>query len=160
MSEQVLQSQLEKLLQLHQEVLLLSQQKTEVVKKGDMENLQQILKKEQKLILELDRAEKERQAAAQVIVPSAEKPTIENCLPQLSQEQQEKLIGLRDKLKEVIAQIELQNNLNYELIQQSLQFIHVSLNLFRPKEESINYSPPKGQKPKVTVPAGMFQTKA
>ncbi|HWO77296.1 MAG TPA: flagellar protein FlgN [Bacillus sp. (in: firmicutes)] len=160
MSEQVLQSQLEKLLQLHQEILLLSQQKTEVVKKGDMENLQQILKKEQKLILELDRAEKERQAAAQVIVPSVEKPTIENCLPQLSQEQQEKLIGLRDKLKEVIAQIELQNNLNYELIQQSLQFIHVSLNLFRPKEESINYSPPKGQKPKVTVPAGMFQTKA
>ncbi|WP_243299775.1 flagellar protein FlgN [Bacillus litorisediminis] len=160
MSEQVLQSQLEKLLQLHQEVLLLSQQKTEVVKKGDMENLQQILKKEQKLILELDRAEKERQAAAQVIVPSAEKPTIEDCLPQLSQEQQEKLIGLRDKLKEVIAQIELQNNLNYELIQQSLHFIHVSLNLFRPKEESINYSPPKGQKPKVTVPAGMFQTKA
>ncbi|MET3697655.1 FlgN protein [Bacillus oleivorans] len=160
MSEQALQTQLEKMLQLHEELLALSQQKTEAVKKGDMENLQQILKQEQKLILELDRAEKERQAASQTIVPLVENPALEDCLPYLSHEQQDRLSNLKERLKAVIAQIEIQNNLNYELIQQSLQFIHVSLNLFRPKEESINYGPPKGHKPKVTVPAGMFQTKA
>ena len=160
MSEQALVTQLEKLLELHQELLALSQQKTEVVKKGDMENLQHMIKQEQKLIIEIDRAEKERQAAAQTMVPSVEKPALDDCLPLLSQEQRARLIDLREKLQAVIAEIEIQNHLNYELIQQSLHFIHVSLNLFRPKEEAINYGPPKGQKPKVTVPAGMFQTKA
>ncbi|GAA0318828.1 hypothetical protein GCM10008967_06750 [Bacillus carboniphilus] len=160
MSEQNLQTQLETLLQLHKQLLEAAQHKTEIVKKGDMDGLQQLLKQEQKLILEIDRAEKERQAISGELVPSVEKPTLEDCLPVLSQEQQNLLIQTREELRATIAEIEMHNNLNYELIQQSLHYVHVSLNLFHPKQEAINYGPPKGPKAKAPSQVGMFQTKA
>lgn len=160
MPEQTLLNQLEIIHQLHLELLEVSQAKTELVKKGDMENLQQLLKLEQKLILEIDAAEKERQKISETLVPAIEKPSLEDCLAYVSPEQQKAVVEKREELKGVIAQIELQNNLNYELLQQSLHYVHMSLNLFHPKEETINYGPPKGKKVKQTAPAGMFQTKA
>jgi hypothetical protein len=57
---------------------------------------------------------------------------------------------------DVISQIRQRNDLNQEMIYQSLQFVNLSLNLVAPQPEDFNYGPQAGQ----TKGPGLLNLKA
>ena len=74
---------MEKLLKLHQSFLQLSKEKTDILKKGDMDALQLLLRNEQKHISAISIIDKERQKTVAGLFPGQPNLTITECIPQL-----------------------------------------------------------------------------
>ena len=74
---------MEKLLKLHQSFLQLSKEKTDILKKGDMDALQSLLRNEQKHISAISIIDKERQKTVAGLFPGQPNLTITECIPQL-----------------------------------------------------------------------------
>jgi len=133
---------LEKLVKLHKSLYVIAGNKTEVIKKGDIEPLQQIMKDEQAHIMSIQKLEAVRQNAVKKIAPELLQPSLADCIGSLNQEEAKKVTETADRLKEIIMDLKEANTLNQQLLQQSLQFVNVSLNLLRPTKRSINYGKP------------------
>ncbi|MCQ6278691.1 flagellar protein FlgN [Bacillus sp. EB600] len=145
MSAEKLTITMEKLLKLHKSLYELAQKKTDIVKKADMDALNQMIKDEQAHIAAINILESDRQKVAAALVSGTEKPTMEDCLHAVDDGQREALDRLRTDLVGVISQIRQRNDLNQEMIYQSLQFVNLSLNLVAPQPEDFNYGPQAGQ---------------
>jgi len=158
MSAEVLTGTMEKLLKLHKSLYELAVKKTDIIKTGDMDGLNQMLKDEQAHIAAISQLEKEREKAAHSIVPALESPTVSDCLNLLSQPDRLRLAAITEELAELVFELKEQNFLNQQLVHQSLQFVNVSMNLLRPQPENINYGPPAGKKSGKMNP-GIFNSK-
>jgi flagellar biosynthesis/type III secretory pathway chaperone len=160
MSAEKLISTMEKLLKLHKSLYEISQKKTETVKIGDIDALNQILKDEQAHLAAINLIENERQKFTVALVPKKVKPTITDCLNVMGQESSERIGKLREELQSIISQIQQRNDLNQQLIYQSLQFVNFSLNLMRPQPENFNYGPDAGKSNPQGQYSGLFNSKA
>ena len=147
MSAEKLISTMEKLLKLHKSLYEIAQKKTETVKIGDIDALNQILKDEQAHLQAINLLENERQKFTLSLVPRTEKPTIEDCLAVVDESTRHTLDHLGSELKNVITQIQQGNELNQQMLYQSLQFVNLSINLIAPQPEDYNYGPQAGQAP-------------
>jgi flagellar biosynthesis/type III secretory pathway chaperone len=158
MSTKNLISVMEKLLKLHQSLYELSVKKTDIVIKGDLDALQQILKDEQTHIAAIGKFEVERQKMVEAILPGVEKPTISDSMEAADGAEKEALSQLRTELIEIVAKIKDQNELNQQMIHQSLQFVHLTMNLVAPQPMEFNYGPEAGKTSGQT--SGLFNSKA
>ncbi|MCM3391458.1 MULTISPECIES: flagellar protein FlgN [Cytobacillus] len=158
MSAEALTATMEKLLKLHKSLYELAVKKTDIIKTGDMDGLNQMLKDEQAHIAAISRLENEREKAANSIVPMLESPTVSDCLNILTQPDRLKLEAITKELAELVYELKEQNFLNQQLVHHSLQFINVSMNLLRPQPESMNYGPPANKKSEKMNP-GIFNSK-
>ncbi|WML46885.1 flagellar protein FlgN [Neobacillus sp. PS3-34] len=149
-----------KLLKLHRSLRELADKKTDIVKKGDMDALTQLLKEEQAHITAISKLESERQNLAAAIVPAVDKPSVSDCLTVLHGEEKIMLEQMRSELVEIVFQIQQKNELNQQLIYQSLQFVNLSLDLIAPQPEEFNYGPPAGRVNEPGRSPGMFNSKA
>jgi flagellar biosynthesis/type III secretory pathway chaperone len=134
---------LTKQLSLHKSLHDLSRTKTEVVKKGDGDRLLQLVKDEQKHLYAMKQLEDKRDKEMRLISGNRDNPTLSELLPTLAAEERETLIQLRLKLTEEIKALKETNKLNEQLIEQSLQFVNLSLDLLHPQLESFNYGRPE-----------------
>ncbi|MFB6468936.1 flagellar protein FlgN [Cytobacillus sp. Hz8] len=159
MSAEKLLSSMEKLYKLHKSLYEIAVKKTDVIKKGDMDALNQILKDEQKHVAAIQMFEKERQQAAASLVPEKENPTVTDCYVLIGEIEQFRLAELANNLSELVFELKEQNFLNQQLIHQSLQFVNVSLNLLNPQPDAINYGPPAGSQKKEKNTQGMFNSR-
>jgi hypothetical protein len=141
MSAEKLISTMEKLLKLHKSLYEISLKKTEIVKIGDIETLNQTLKDEHAHLAAINLLENERQKLTKSMVTGMEKPTIEDCLNVVDLPLRQVLDRQRSELKNTITQILQRNELNQQMLFQSLQFVNLSLNLVAPQPEEINYGP-------------------
>ncbi|WP_428909641.1 flagellar protein FlgN [Niallia sp. Krafla_26] len=158
LSAQALITVMEKLLKLHQSLLGLSKEKTAILKNGDFDAFQEYLRNEQKHINAITILEKERQKAVSSIIPEESEWTLTNCLPQLYDADQEKLLSIKQELTDLIKQLKEVNELNQQLVQQSLQFVNLQLDLLLP-DELDNYS--KEQNDQDSLPkTSIFDSKA
>lgn len=136
-----LQQQLEEYTELHQ----LSVAKTDLIKKNDILNLNEIINKEAKYLLSLDVLEKKRVEAVYAVLSghewSGDLPTLSDCLNVVSDEEATKLLNIQSKLKVMIEELKNRNYLNQELIYQSMQFVSLSLSMLKPKQTPPNYGP-------------------
>lgn len=130
---------LEKLVKLHKSLYVIAGNKTEVIKKGDIEPLQQIMKDEQAHIMSIQKLEAARQNTVKKLVPELLQPSLADCMERLNQEEAKTVAETADQLKAIIMELKEANTLNQQLLQQSLQFVNVSLNLLKPTNKSINY---------------------
>ncbi|MBS8265775.1 flagellar protein FlgN [Mesobacillus boroniphilus] len=130
---------LEKLLKLHKSLLELALKKTGVLEAEDIQALTQLLKEEQAHILAIEKIEAERSKA--VAAFSSTKRTLGELLDELPPEKQEIVIRISEELRNVIARIQKQNELNQGLISQSLKFISFSRSLVEPPQDDYNYGP-------------------
>lgn len=161
MSVEVMTASIEKLLMLHRSLYQLAVKKTEIIKKSDMEALDQLLKEEQKHIAAIGQVEKERQKAVMVFSPDVRQPTMSDCIKSFSELEQDRLTVLVNELALYIQYLKDQNNLNQQLIHHSLQFANFSMELLRPQPANINYSPPtKNQKPSETHSSSIINSEA
>jgi flagellar biosynthesis/type III secretory pathway chaperone len=133
---------LEKHVKLHKGLLELANKKTEVLKKGDMEALNEIVKEEQKYIAAVNQVERERIRVVNEMVSESNEPTLTACISQTEGTERAMLERLRDDLAAVISELKNINLLNQQLTQQSLQFVNAMLDMFMPQPPTINYAAP------------------
>ena len=145
MSVQAIIAILEKLETMHKSLLEHSYKKTELIKKGDMAELDNMLKTEQSHVAAIETLEKQRQQVvtdylrAKGIAPS-DSPTVSDVIEVAEPEERNHLDAARKRLTLVIDDLRKQNDLNQRLIFQSLQIVNMTLDMLRPRPEQINYT--------------------
>ena len=159
MSAETLVSIMDKMLKLHKSLYELAVKKTDLVKKGDTAALDMLLKDEQTHLAAINKLEQERLAVSKKILPATEQPSLLE-IAEASGLEKDQLLQIRDELVGVISEIKTRNELNQQLIHQSLQFINFSKSLVMPQEKDFNYGPPAGQKKQAGQSTGMFNSKA
>jgi flagellar biosynthesis/type III secretory pathway chaperone len=161
-SVQSIIEKLDNLTKIHHQLIVLSEEKTAVVKKGNVEQLQTILVKERKIIRQLEQAEENRQkeVVAWFLTHglSPEDATVTNLLNQLNDDsEKEKLEDSAVQLTESIVKLKQQEQLNIALIQQSMQFVQLSIDLMSPSLKNMNYGKDNNQP---TMNRSVFDSKA
>ncbi|PFA67359.1 flagellar protein FlgN [Bacillus sp. AFS015802] len=164
MSATTLITALEKLYKLHKSLFDLSLNKTEVIKKGDMSELDRVLKDEQKHLAAINTVEAERQRESTQYLQSRgvllnEAPTISQCIEHSSPQEQETLVQWQEKLVDIIGELKAKNELNQKLVYQSLQFVNMNLSMTQPQPDQSTYSRPNGEK-KSPASRSIFDSKA
>ena len=153
---------LEKLIE-HQEGLInVAVGKTDIIIRNDIEALQTILKQEnkhiqiiQKLEAEIFKLGKEILEKTGYIDATQTLTAVIECVPE---EKREYLHELKERLTAAALTLQQRNNLNQELLEQSLQFINLSLDLLLPDMDSFNYNPTVQDEQKETH--SIFDSKA
>lgn len=134
---------LEKLITLHQSLYDLSLKKTAFLKEGSINALQQILVKERKIAHTVETTENVRYKAVKEWMEthgSKKEGTVSELLDIVSNEEESmKLATLSTLLTEEIRKLKHNEQLNQALLEQSLQFVQVSLDLMNPSLKNINY---------------------
>lgn len=139
---------LDSLEKLHRSLLRLANDKTALIKSGDMDELDQLLKDEQAHLAAIVQMDTQRQRAVATYLTDQgrsvpQNPTIADLLEAASEADKESLEEARDRLLHAIHDLKWQNDLNQKLTYQSLQFVNLSLDMVRPRMEAVNYSKPE-----------------
>ncbi|MFD1849024.1 flagellar protein FlgN [Oceanobacillus bengalensis] len=141
---------LEQLVLMHEELLNVSKEKTEVIKEGSVEKLQAILAKERKQIRKVEQVEDKRRVIVEEWFTSRnlslEDMTISRILDGLEEEaDKETIAAVTTKLTEVITALKQQEQLNQTLLNQSMQFVQLSLDVLQPSITKLNYGKQKNE---------------
>lgn len=146
MSIEKIISILSKLEKMHKSLLELAYQKTELIKVGNMEELDTMLKNEQAHVAAIEQLEQQRQMMVTEYLGAkgialSDNPTVVDVIDAAESEQEKtELKEVRKRLLRTIDDLRKQNDLNQKLVFQSLQFVNMTLDLLRPRPEQINYS--------------------
>lgn len=163
MTIQKIVEHLEKLNQLNESLLAISKQKTDFVKKSQIDEFNELLMKERKHAQAIDQVEAKRVALTEQWfhehAPNAEEQTISHLIELTDDEEmKKKLEEIFEKLVMNLALLKQQEQLNRELIEQSLQFINLSLEMYEPQSKNINYN--QSNKSEQRQQTSMFDSKA
>jgi flagellar biosynthesis/type III secretory pathway chaperone len=145
-------SLLERLYKSHEDLLALGERKTEVLKLGDMKALDVLLKGEDLQVKKLQLIEKERMLKFANV-------TLADVLEQAEEFEKEKLLHLQDQLIQTYEALKNRNELNQELLEQSLQYVNMSLSMVQPQSEPATYSHKKTN-PYNSNASSLFDSKA
>lgn len=126
---------LEKLLKLHISLHQLGMEKTNVIKKGKVEELQALMKNERSHISAIQIVEKERKKLIAELIPDKVEPTLAQCLPLFEPSDREKISAIQQELLVELAELKAVNSLNQELLEQSLQWVNLNLDLLLPDDQ-------------------------
>ncbi|WP_117148967.1 MULTISPECIES: flagellar protein FlgN [Paraliobacillus] len=144
MSMQEINASLQQLLELHQSLYSISKSKTDVLKDGDTDELQQLLKKEKKHVQAVNQIEKRRLEQVSAWATSnqldLEEPNVTSLLEVVEDTtEKQQLEDITTQLAEVLVNLKQQEQLNQQLTHQSLQFVQLSMNMIAPTIQSFNY---------------------
>jgi flagellar biosynthesis/type III secretory pathway chaperone len=164
MSATTLIATLEKLYKLNKSLFDLSVRKTDVLKGGDMEGLDHLLKDEQKHIAAINMVENERQRESADYLKTMnllteETPTLSQCIEYSPPADQAVLRDWQIKLTELVSKLKERNELNQKLIYQSLQFVNMNLSAMQPQDQQTTYARPNGEK-KAPAQRSIFDSQA
>ncbi|WP_342512999.1 flagellar protein FlgN [Sporosarcina sp. FSL K6-1522] len=145
MSITTILTSLDNLEKLHRSLLRIAYDKTAVIKSGDMEGLDQLLKDEQSHLAAIMQMDGLRQQGVVSYLANQGRstpanPTVTDLLDAVPEADKKSLEEARDRLLHAIHDLKWQNDLNQKLTYQSLQFVNLSLDMVRPRPESTNYS--------------------
>jgi flagellar biosynthesis/type III secretory pathway chaperone len=143
MSAQQIIECMKKLGQVHTTFNQLAEEKTEALKKGDISHLRSLLQKESAYLKQLQQLEQERVRLVRFFITgkglASEGGTITELLLHVTEEEKNQLISLQKELIEEIEKLKMQNELNQQLIQDSLRFVNLSLDVIQPQSDTGNY---------------------
>jgi len=137
---------LTKQIALHKSLLALTDQKTAIIISQDIKNLTHVLKDEQTHVAAIEALEKQRMLLMRNIEQIDQAITLQ---------------PLQSQLIELIESIQKKNELNQQLLTQSLQLINLELDLLTSSQQvdSYNYTKVENDVPPLK-PASTFQSKA
>ncbi len=137
---------LETMVEEHTSLFELAQEKTEVLKKGDINGLDRIMAKEEALASRIGQLEAQRlRMVGELLNVSQEDATFSAIIEAAPETHKETLEEIQLKLMSLIFDLKYQNDLNQSLIQQSLDWVHLNLSLLKPEVKAFNYSNKKKQ---------------
>lgn len=117
----------------YEDILKISKNKTSVIVEGKVKELENIVKLEQSLVLQMARLEGQRESIVDKVSQSlkidAADLTITELAKHLENEEARKLKWVQDKLGNTLKELKDTNELNTKLIQNSLEYINFSVNL-------------------------------
>lgn len=147
MSTKAIIAVLADLIKLHKTFNELAEKKAEVVKKGDMPALDDLIKQETTLIKKLKNLEEDRLFVVKEYLQSKgwmlEGVTMEQLIESAPKEEQLILSRLQKGLLSEMKKLQEQNQLNQQLIEESLRFVNLSLDLVAPQpDDDVNYQRP------------------
>jgi flagellar biosynthesis/type III secretory pathway chaperone len=142
------------MLTLHTYLYEVTVRKEKVVKANKVDELQEITREEKQYTRAIVQLEKQRATLS-------DGKTVTDLIEMCSPGEKVELIALKDKLAETIANIQKQNELNQLLLEQSLQFVTMTINTLNPQPNALNYEKPVNTKKSVSAPArSLFDSKA
>ncbi|MEJ8778802.1 flagellar protein FlgN [Pseudogracilibacillus sp. ICA-222130] len=155
---------LQKLLQAHEHLLSVSKEKTEIIKAGEVERLSNILMEERMHVQTIEQVEKKRLQVTNELYDQlqikSKNPSLNELVTYIENDA-EKTALLEDmtKLIDIITALKANESLNKQLIEQSMQFIQLSLHMMEPSMDRMNYG---GEKQTSThqTKRSMFDSKA
>ncbi|WP_163538879.1 flagellar protein FlgN [Gracilibacillus sp. YIM 98692] len=164
MSVQKIINHLNKMIELHQSLLRVSEQKTEILKEGKIDALRKLLNTEQKHIQAIDQIEKKRIEAVESwaqgegLDPASMTVSvmIDN---HIEGDEKELLEKVTVQLAELLVELRRQEVLNKQLTEQSMQFVQLSLSMVQPSIKNFNYGKQKNTGP-ATPKRSVFDSKA
>ncbi len=144
---------IEELMEQHLELTTLALQKTEAIKNSDMESLSTLLMKERKQIAAIVQLEEKRQRLVEKIFEKLHVDHQEKTISQLLEHlddttEKEQLEKAVTRLVEVIVSLRQAEQLNDQLIQQSLEFVQLSLDMLQPSVKNIQYNNQRTDEPR------------
>jgi flagellar biosynthesis/type III secretory pathway chaperone len=141
-------SKIEEMIDVHQTLNQLATEKTDAVVNGDIKSLDRIVNREEVETLRLTQLEDERVKLVQVYTKEhGGETTFTALIENAPEEERERLTELQSKLAENVFMLKHQNDLNQDLIKQSLDWIQVNQKLLDPRKMPANYNNPRtGQK--------------
>ena len=159
----ILLETMQQLVVLHQELIQISNKKTEEIKQGDMDELSKTLMKERKQIQAITQAEAKRQVIVDdffmKVHANVEEKTMTMLLSYLDDDkvkhQLEDVVAL---LVESIVELKQVEQLNQELMIQSMQYVQLSLDMLQPSIQRMNYD--QKQTIQESVKQSVFDSKA
>ncbi|WOV88350.1 flagellar protein FlgN [Sporosarcina oncorhynchi] len=145
MSIETILAVLDNLEKLHKSLLRIANEKTALIKNGDIGGIDQLLKDEQAHLAAIVQMDQNRQKAVIAYMkgqgrPVPMNPTISNLIEITPEPDKQQLVEAKDRLLHAIQELKWQNDLNQKMTYQSLQFVNLSLDMVRPRPESANYS--------------------
>jgi len=165
MSITTILASLDSLEKLHRSLLRLAYDKTDLIKNGDMDKLDQLLKDEQAHLAAIVQMDTQRQlTVSQYLTDQGRSmplnPTVADLLDVVPEADRKSLEEARDRLLHAIHDLKWQNDLNQKLTYQSLQFVNLSLDMVRPRPESANYTKLEINGQKISKEQPSFDTNA
>ncbi len=147
----------------HQTLLTISKSKTEEIKSGNTDNLSKLLMQERKQLQMIEQSEKKRQQIVDDLFrhygASAEEKTVTELMNHLTDENEQKQLDEAvTNLVNIIVALKEIEQLNNELIQQSMQFVQLSLDMLQPSIQRMNYD--QKQTIQESVKQSVFDSKA
>ncbi|MFC3886527.1 flagellar protein FlgN [Bacillus songklensis] len=147
MQAEKLREILTKQLTVHKSLLAIAERKTDIIKKGDLQSLNEILKHEQAHIALISQLERERNEETVKLLSGhpiqGEQPTLSDVIEAVHSTEKEPLRSLQTELVACIQSLKERNELNQQLIYQSMQFVNLTMDLIRPQPKNFNYEKPK-----------------
>ncbi|TDF93511.1 flagellar protein FlgN [Paenibacillus piri] len=151
---------------IHDTLLVLAEQKKQVLVRNDVEQLTQLVSKENKLIKQIGELDRQRvEVIGQFLIEKGYKPNPKVTVSDLTKiifniDEKKQLLGLQKQLMGTIRKLREINQLNQQLIEHSLSFIDYSLDLIAgPPEDDVLYQNPQ-QQHYAQKRRGLFDTKA
>lgn len=131
-------------------LLAVAEQKTEVIKQNDISELNEILKSEQKHIALINQLESQRRAETVRVMGGQlmnrqEEPVLSDVMAVVSGSEQEQLKTLQRELVTCIQHLKERNDLNQQILYQSMQLVNLTLDLIQPRPQTFNYERPQKQ---------------
>ncbi|WP_226670821.1 flagellar protein FlgN [Metabacillus litoralis] len=137
-----LMNTLDKLLQLHQNLYQVALQKTDYLKQNNVEELKELLKKEQMFSQAIKQIETERIQLSAEFLNREHDLTLSACIEKAEGKHKEKLKQIASDFSKTMDKLKAANQLNRELTHQALQFVSISLDMLMPQENITNYQRP------------------
>ncbi|HEU4964907.1 MAG TPA: flagellar protein FlgN [Bacilli bacterium] len=127
-------SVVESLLHEHEQLLTLANRKKDILIKGDMQALNDLVKEELGCVQRVERLEGERLGAGRLLAArlglAVDQLTAERVIALASDEAEAtQMQALTERLRSTVNELQKQNDLNKQLIEQSLQFVRLSVDL-------------------------------
>ncbi|SKA95626.1 flagellar protein FlgN [Sporosarcina newyorkensis] len=152
---------------LHTSLLRLSNDKTALLKSGDINGIDQLLKEEQAHLAAIVQMDQQRVNAVKQYLteqgsPVPAEPTMTYLIERANEPDKQPLAEAKDRLLHAIHELKQQNELNQQMTYQSLQFVNLSLDMVRPRPETANYSKNEvqGQSPGAKPKLSSFDSQA
>lgn len=163
MSQQIIET-LSRLLEIQERLTKTAQEKIDLLKNNEVEKLEQLLKEEEKAVDLLERLEQERQAAVVEFMKQhgleSEETTLSAIMPHLTEEDQQLVQHLQEKLLQTMVELKQYNDLNEQLTKQSLYFVNAQLAAVTPDTDSTYTYQRPNQKQTAQRPQSIFDSKA
>ncbi|WP_209121474.1 flagellar protein FlgN [Alkalihalobacillus sp. BA299] len=152
------------LIKLHQVLNEIAVEKTEIVKKGEMPALDLLIKKEVALIQQLRKLEENRMLVVEQFFTDkglvTEDVTMDQLIEHAPKDEQSLLLKLYRALLSEIDTLKKNNELNQQLIEDSLRFVNLSLDLLTPEPDDVNYQRPTKSNNDTVASRSIFDSKA
>ncbi|SHM96803.1 flagellar protein FlgN [Gracilibacillus kekensis] len=165
MSVQNIIKHLTKLIELHDSLLQVSRNKTEILKENKIDALQKLLVQEQKHVKAINQIEQKRiEAVASWANENNLDPeaiTVSSIIEDFTTgTDQQELEKVTLKLAEQLMELRMQEDLNKQLTQQSMQFVQITLDMMQPSMKNINYGKSKQQSADAVSKRSAFDSRA